>query len=376
MSKEYRNWCPEIYRSVFIDSHNDTHVRIAPCCQAHSKIEAVDDFDFESSAYLNDLRKQFDLNQQPGACSACWNVEKYGHKSRRQSAIEFFQDSKPDYEVKLQGIDHSATWACNLACIMCGPYNSSLWATEKKLNKSDLTQLGRSFQKNNNILNKLNLTQVKKIHFNGGEPMLNNDQTNLLIKLEQQGVLENLFISYNTNGTVMPSKKIMELWSQARLVKLFFSIDATGDAFEYIRWPGNWQQTSRNILEMKNNLPDNVMFGFNVTVGSYNLMELPDLYDWFDQNLATNRAGDQSDFCWQLANNFDPQELPRQAKVDAISQLAPLDKFSGIIKYLESTLNQNEDLSWIKKLAELDKQRNTDWRTTLKVSQYLKDKNC
>jgi sulfatase maturation enzyme AslB (radical SAM superfamily) len=339
-------------------------------------MEAVDDFDFESSAYLNDLRKQFDLDQQPGACSACWNVEKHGHKSRRQSAIEFFQDSKPDYEVKLQGIDHSATWACNLACIMCGPYNSSLWATEKKLNKSDLTQLGRSFQKNNNILNKLNLTQVKKIHFNGGEPMLNNDQTNLLIKLEQQGILENLFISYNTNGTVMPSKKIMELWSKARLVKLFFSIDATGDAFEYIRWPGNWQQTSRNMLEMKNNLPDNVMFGFNVTVGSYNLMELPDLYDWFDQNLATNRAGGQSDFCWQLANNFDPQELPRQAKVDAISQLAPLDKFSGIIKYLESTLNQNEDLSWIKTLAELDKQRNTNWRTTLKVSQYLKDKNC
>jgi hypothetical protein len=376
LSKEYRNWCPEIYRSVFIDRHNDTHVRIAPCCQAHAKMEAVDDFDFESSAYLNDLRKQFDLDQQPGACSACWNVEKHGHKSRRQSAIEFFQDSKPDYEVKLQGIDHSATWACNLACIMCGPYNSSLWATEKKLNKSDLTQLGRSFQKNNNILNKLNLTQVKKIHFNGGEPMLNNDQTNLLIKLEQQGILENLFISYNTNGTVMPSKKIMELWSKARLVKLFFSIDATGDAFEYIRWPGNWQQTSRNMLEMKNNLPDNVMFGFNVTVGSYNLMELPDLYDWFDQNLATNRAGGQSDFCWQLANNFDPQELPRQAKVDAISQLAPLDKFSGIIKYLESTLNQNEDLSWIKTLAELDKQRNTNWRTTLKVSQYLKDKNC
>jgi len=376
LSKEYRNWCPEIYRSVFIDRHNDTHVRIAPCCQAHAKMEAVDDFDFESSAYLNDLRKQFDLDQQPGACSACWNVEKHGHKSRRQSAIEFFQDSKPDYEVKLQGIDHSATWACNLACIMCGPYNSSLWATEKKLNKSDLTQLGRSFQKNNNILNKLNLTQVKKIHFNGGEPMLNNDQTNLLIKLEQQGILENLFISYNTNGTVMPSKKIMELWSKARLVKLFFSIDATGDAFEYIRWPGNWQQTSRNMLEMKSNLPDNVMFGFNVTVGSYNLMELPDLYDWFDQNLATNRAGDQSDFCWQLAKNFDPQELPRQAKVDAISQLAPLDKFSGIIKYLESTLNQNEDLSWIKTLAELDKQRNTNWRTTLKVSQYLKDKNC
>ena len=151
MSKKYRNWCPEIYRSVFIDRHNDTHVRIAPCCQADTKMENVDDFAFESSAYLNDLRKQFDLDRQPVACNACWNVEKHGHKSRRQSAIEFFQDSKPDYEVKLQGIDHSATWACNLACVMCGPHNSSLWATEKNLNKNDLTQLGRSFQKNNNI---------------------------------------------------------------------------------------------------------------------------------------------------------------------------------------------------------------------------------
>jgi molybdenum cofactor biosynthesis enzyme MoaA len=48
---------------------------------------------------------------------------------------------------------------------------------------------------------------VKKIHFNGGEPLLNDDQLGLLLKLEKQDVLKNVFISYNTNGTVMPSKK-------------------------------------------------------------------------------------------------------------------------------------------------------------------------
>jgi uncharacterized radical SAM superfamily Fe-S cluster-containing enzyme len=376
LSNNFGNWCPEIYRSVYINRHNDTHVQVAPCCQAGVKLEPVEQFDFKTSPYLTQLREQFDQGQQPAACVKCWQVEEHGHKSRRQSAIEFFGDSTPDTTVTLQSVDHSATWACNLACIMCNAKNSSLWATQENLSRDDLKAMGRYFQKSNNFLEKLDLGQIKKMHFNGGEPMLNNDQTEFLLKLEEQGALENAFISYNTNGTVMPSQRVVELWKRARLVKIFFSIDAVGGAFEYVRWPGNWDQTSQNILDMRAQLPGNVMFGLNTTVGNYNLLEIDEVYRWFNKHIRTNREGDPSDFCWQLADNFYPSHLSRIIKQQAIKQLEPIAELGDLVVYLKSTLDTIENTEWINTLDKIDSKRNTNWRTALKAAKFIEESHC
>jgi molybdenum cofactor biosynthesis enzyme MoaA len=368
--KDYGNWCPEIYRSIFIDRHNDNCVRIAPCCQAATRIESVNNFDFNTSPYLTELRQQFNNNEKPSACNQCWQTEKVGHKSRRQSAIEFFELSAPDHTVVLESFDHSATWACNLACIMCKPLYSSTWANELNYNKQKLEEIGRQFQKSNNFLDNFDVSQIKKIHFNGGEPMLNNDQTQLLEKLEEQDVLKNTFISYNTNGTVMPTNKIIDLWKKAQLVKIFFSIDAVNSAFGYIRYPGNWEKTSRNILDMKEHLPGNVMFGFNTTVGNYNLLEIADVYQWFTNNLLTNRFNDASDFNWQLAGNFNIADLNQATKQIAIEQLDKIPQLQGIVNHIKSTINYNRNDEWISKLDEIDQRRKTNWRAVLKVAKY------
>jgi len=366
----HNNWCPEIYRGVFIDRVNDNKIRIAPCCQAQSTVELVDNFNFETNPYLTRLREQFAHGEYPDECNMCWKVEKHGHKSRRQSAIEFFDLSTPDTTVILEGLDHSATWACNLACVMCGPQNSSTWATELDYTKNELIDIGRQFQKSNNFLDKLDLSNIKKIHFNGGEPMLNNEQTHLLENLEQQGVLKNTFISYNTNGTVMPSDKIINLWGKSRLVKLFFSIDGTDSAFEYVRYPGKWDKVSNNLLEMKKQLPSNVMFGFNSAVGCYNLFEMAEVYRWFSQYLQRNREGDPSDFNWQFVSNFDIKNLNQQAKISAIKCLDTIPQLQGLVKYIKSTLNYAENNEWMDRLDIIDQRRGTSWRTSLQIGKY------
>ena len=370
MLNNYGNWCPEIYRSVFVDRINDDKIRVAPCCQAQSKIEMVNTFNFDTSEYLNELRQQFANNEKPPACDSCWKAEELGHKSRRQGAIEFFNISTPNTNVVLEGLDHSATWACNLACIMCDPTNSSTWATELNYTKTQLLDIGRQYQKSNNFLDKFDLSGIKKVHFNGGEPLINNDQSRLLNYLEEQGVLENAFISYNTNGTIMPDNKIINLWKKARLVKLFFSIDGTDSAFEYVRWPGNWIDVSENLLKMKNQLSGNVMFGFNVTVGCYNLFEIADVYRWFAQHLQYNREGDKSDFNWQFANNFDIKHLNQSAKISAIECLESIPQLQGIVKYIQSTLNCVENNAWIEKLNVIDQRRGTSWKKSLQIGKY------
>ena len=365
MSNAYNNWCPEVYRSLYVDRHNDNQLRVAPCCQATMKTVPVENFNFNTNEYLQSIRQQFTDGKKPPACSRCWQDENIGKKSRRLSAVEFFDLPGPSDTVVLESVDHSATWACNLSCIMCGPQHSSTWATELNTSHQSLSAMGRKFQKQNKLFDYLDLTKVKKIHFNGGEPMLNNDQSDILKRID----LPNAFISYNTNGTVYPSLDIINLWKKTKLVKLFFSIDATDLAFEYIRHPGKWDMLVHNIKTMRKELPGNVMFGFNVTVGSYNVLEMPLVYNWFMENLSTNREGDTSDFCWQLAYNYNVTDLLPNVKQEAISVLSSIDQFSGLVKILKSTMNSHND-NWTQQLNQIDQRRNTSWRESLQIGKY------
>lgn len=376
MSKDFSNWCPEVYRSLFVDRINDNKIKIAPCCQAQPSTTPLDQFSFETDVHLNLIRQKFNNNLKATECSRCWNDEKLGKKSRRQSAIEFFNFEHPDYTVKLESLDHSATWACNLSCVMCGPDNSSTWAKELNLTADQLYSIGRKYQKNNDFLNNLDLTAIKKIHFNGGEPLINNEQLSLLQKLDDLDVLKNVFISYNTNGTIIPSDSITHYWSKARLVKLFFSIDAIGPAFEYIRWPATWGQTENNILTLKKTLSSNVMFGINVTVGTYNVFELCNVDNWFEEHLLTNREGDESDFNVQFAYNYDLKFLPTELKQIAIDQLSKKQRLIGVAEYLKSTMNTAANQLWINQLTSIDNRRNSSWANSLTIGQYYKDSKC
>jgi pyruvate-formate lyase-activating enzyme len=349
---------------------------VAPCCQADTAVESIDTFNFTSSQHLNAIRKKFDKNIQAIECNRCWNDEKFGKKSRRQSAIEFFNISAPNRDIVFESLDYSSTWACNLACIMCGPNNSSTWAVELSLTQDQLHSLGRKFQKKNKFLNQLDLTSIRKIHFNGGEPLINNDQLNLLRELDQIDVLKNVFISYNTNGTINPNDAVKEYWSKARLVKLFFSIDAIGTAFEYIRWPAKWAETENNILNLKKTSSSNIMFGINATLGVYNMFEMSDVVDWFEKNLSTNREGDHSDFNVQYANNYHPRFAQKDIKIAAIEHLSKQQKLSGVVSYLQSTIDLPSDNSWIDHLNNIDRRRNTNWSNTLVIGKYYKDSMC
>ena len=368
MLKNLDNWCPEIFRGMYLEKVNDDRLRVSPCCQADSKIEQLAGFDFSTSPYLQDLRSKISQGNKPDACRRCWQAESVGHKSRRQSAIEFYQIEPGDDRVILQGLDHSVTWACNLACIMCGPHSSSTWANEMSMTKTDLFHIGKLLQKNNDFFDNLDISNLKKIHFNGGEPLLNNDQIGLLERLEAQGILGDVLLSYNTNASIYPSARLIDLWKRTRLVRLFFSIDATESAFNYIRWPADWSTVEDNILRMKNELPSNVMFGFNVTVGTYNVFEIKQVKNWIDHNLPSNREGDATEFNWQIAGNFDPRWLRKDVKKSAISYLG--GDINGLCAYLESYIDYSTSDHWIQALDQIDQRRGTQWKQQLMIGNY------
>lgn len=363
MSNNYSNWCPEIFRNLFVDRFNQDAIRIAPCCQAKPAIVAIDQFNFVTDDYFNSLRVQNQANQRPAECNACWQAEDMGQRSRRQWAVSRFD--QPTYEVVLRGIDHSATWACNLSCVMCGPENSSSWAAEMDLTSDQLSAIGRKYQKLNNFTDRIDLSSVIRLHFNGGEPLLTNEHLDLLNYFDDKDLLKNLIVSYNTNGTVAPTAAVLDLWSRAKQVKLFFSIDGIGPAFNYIRWPGQWNTVSENILRIKHTCPD-VQIGFNVTIGNYNILEVDEIWNWFVSNI--NSAG--NDFNVQMVNKFTCQ-LPPEAVAEVINRLDGIAMCEGLVASLGRN-NSTAQVSnhWTNRLESIDHRRGTSWRTALKIGKY------
>lgn len=368
MSNDCDLWCPDVYKNMFLDRVNDDRLRIAPCCQADQSIEATAQFAFETSTYLNQIRAHFDQGRFAPACHRCQQDEAVGKRSRRQSVIELY--AAPDRTIALDSIDFSSTWACNLACVMCNEQYSSTWATELGVGDQRLEQLGRRTHKSKEFLERIDLSAVTRVHVNGGEPLINDDHLLILRGLQDLGRLDQVSVSYNTNGTQRPSRAAMELWSQCRLVKLYFSIDGIGQSYEYIRWPAQWNQTTQNLLELRHTLPSNVMFGFNVTVGAYNIFETADVLRWFQYNYSTNREGDASDFVYQIAKNFDPKFLCREAKQAAIDRLGQITEFEGIVAHLKNHINYKATNDWCDQLDVIDQRRGLEWRRVLQVGKY------
>jgi len=163
------NYCPEIYKGLFVDRWNDDHIKIAPCCQSVNAKTPTVDFNFKTNKHLQNLRKQFNQGKKPKECNRCWKDEDLGRISRRQRMIEFFDTD--DTAIELGSLDHNATWACNSACIMCNPIDSSLWAVELKIKKEQLASIGRYHRADNTFLDKLDLSKLQKLHFKGCEPL-------------------------------------------------------------------------------------------------------------------------------------------------------------------------------------------------------------
>ena len=361
------NWCPDIYNGLFIDRVNNDRIRLAPCCQADATIEPIADFNFVTSPALTQIREQFDQGQKPSACNRCWKNEDLGAPSRRGFISSSY--AEPDYSVGLENLTYSSTWACNLACIMCNEQYSSTWAIELGTTRDELEKIGRAHNKSLKFLEQLDLSKLRRLHFNGGEPLLNDDHLLILQQADKLNILNSLTLSYNTNGTQYPSSRTIDYWKRSELVRLWFSIDGTKKSYDYIRYHGNWEQDSANISKICDTMSSNVKFGFNVTVGCYNLFELPEVLAWYQDNMLAKYPESAIGFNWQFAYNLDPMVLNDEAKKDAIALLAPYTEFAGIVEHLTSRLGHSNN-RWIDQLEKIDQRRGTNWRNSLHVSKY------
>lgn len=152
--------------------------------------------------------------------------------------------SKPPNEsdklehAKIEKLDISLGRICNLHCIMCNDYYSNQ-INGTKAKELPLYPVELGYFKSSSFMSLAK--SLKEVLIQGGEPFLSPLHPELLHALIGTGRADEISLNYITNGTVIPSNKIIELWKQFAHVQVEISLDHIEEKAEFIRMPMKWK---------------------------------------------------------------------------------------------------------------------------------------
>ena len=314
---------------------------VRPCCLAEDEITDVDGNKYSllktdlneihNSEYMQKLRQEFLDDKKPQTCRKCWNEERSGRTSKRMHTLnrlehivtdtEWTADAKP-----LVFIDFKLGNICNLKCRICGSWSSSTFASEevkfqgKESFHYQMLKDGAWPRRNQKFwieIDKL-MEQIRYLEFTGGEPFMIQEHFQLLQRMVDRGIAQDVEIHYNTNGTQFP-EHAEEIWKHFKLIEIAFSIDDVGARFEYQRANALWDEVNTNMdrFESMRERNTNIQLQVCSTVNVFNVMYLEGLANWIDQR--------NFDFVyWNMlheARHHSVSTLPESAKKQARMRL-------------------------------------------------------
>lgn len=264
-----------------------------PCCLYEDTIGNLNGQSIKeiwNSQELQTLRKKFLNNERPSLCKKCWDVEDAGGRSKRINDLERFNHlmtrvtdtiNPPAY------LDLKLGRVCNLKCRICNSDSSSKWTEDEiKLYGSPLASdsVGYWIADNMPIWDELVeiLPYVEFLDFSGGEPLLIKKHFELLKLAIDKGYAKNIRIHYNTNGTIMPTREMFEIWSNFKYVEIMLSADGISKRFEYLRHPAKWDK----FVEVFNRFKANKYLHTTIchSVNSLNVYYIDEFIEWFENN--------------------------------------------------------------------------------------------
>jgi MoaA/NifB/PqqE/SkfB family radical SAM enzyme len=366
---------------------------VRPCCLADDEI--LDDAgrkfelstanfrDIQNSDHMRQLRQQFLDSEQPQTCRKCWSEERAGRTSKRMHTLdrlkhmgigsEFTADAKP-----LMFLDLKLGNICNLKCRICGSWSSSQFAAE------DIAQLPRDEQKKSHAYTMLragawprendqfwseidnHLNDIRYIEFTGGEPFLIDEHFDMLQGMVDRGIADQVEIHYNTNGTQYPQRG-EQIWRHFRKVEIAFSIDDTGERFEYQRSNAEWKLVCENMDRFRDlkEIHANIHLQICTTVNVFNIRYIDQLAVWLDRNT------DSFEFVyWNVMHDawyFSVATLPDTAKLALTQHLSTAaipprwqGEFARIVDFMNGGASTDGFMLRMK-IQDLDLKRNTDF---------------
>ena len=195
--------------------------------------------------------------------------------------IDPIKDTAPDgtlADMKLFYIDFRFSNLCNFKCRICSPvYSSSLGAELASNTSSKSMTLIKEVGPRLYTEIKNQYTNVKKIYFAGGEPIMQKEQFQVLQDLINLGRASEVALVYNTNGSKFKNTmgNMFDYWEKFKQVDIIFSIDSYGKPAEYWRSGTNWEEVESNI-RLANSHTANINPYIHSVVG------WPNIFNWIE----------------------------------------------------------------------------------------------
>lgn len=278
-------FCPLPWTGIYVEPTG----RVDTCCISKNNIGNI--HDSAVSAMLGSLKniqiKTEMLKSVPVAgCSQCYPVDKYlypthveqfsrnrhikTHKEYVQDK-SFFGDVK-NFDLKYADLRFRNT--CNYACVYCSETLSSTWAAEKnifqRINNAGIGNLVNYFVEN--------VKSLREVYLAGGEPLLIKENERIISELIEKN--PECFVMVNTNLSQLKGNKIFELLKQLPNVMWLISVDAMQKKYNYIRWPGDWNEFSSNLELLRDTMPATHELTFNMVYNALNMIDIFDCVDW------------------------------------------------------------------------------------------------
>ena len=231
-------------------------------------------------------------------CLSCIKKEKTVGTSRRDY---FYRNISPellkkvtykvDAEPDIWYLEINSSNKCNLKCRMCSGEVSSSWIKEEKqLNdvrpewmpeRSEGKYHRVNFDAVKNILEKKQYFEnLEFLKFAGGEPLMEDQNYQIMEQFIEWDIAKNIVLDINTNGTIL-NERLLNIAKNFKQLKLHISLEGTGQLYQYIRGGDNFtiEQLEQNILEF-NKLP-NTQLIYTVTVQIYNIYDIVNIWEWY-----------------------------------------------------------------------------------------------
>lgn len=350
----------------------DAQGRAKPCCLYDGELGDFSNTNLSSiwnGDKLKDLRQEFLNDLRPKGCRQCWVTEDANGTSKRLRDNYRFRHNRRRLDTPIDSVmpptyyDLKLGTVCNLKCRTCSTASSFKWEEDEvSLYGESLNPNVKSYWISDEapIWQELsdNLEYTEFFDFSGGEPFLIKRHVQLLKECVEKNAAKNIEIHYNTNGTVMPSKELIELWKEFKNVELMLSMDSTHKRFEYLRHPAKWDIAEHNFDFFRSL---NVDVSICYTVSLFTLYYIPDFIEW-----AKQKQLDHYQYFFNLMaepaylsiNNIPPQAY--KAFDDKLKGCEPAAQFLDI---MHSTYNnEQERFEWV--TNSIDKFRGEDWTKT------------
>lgn len=345
------------------------------------------------------------------ACEYCRNHEQDGGDSDRMNQIRQQTDTElnpPELSANPLAVEVTPTMlevyfrnTCNMSCVYCGPHLSSKWEQEiKKFGPMEQIKHHRDDVYNlDNINHNPKYEQHKKqfwdylkqkdrykviryFMFLGGEPMVIPELDESL-DFWQNNPNNKLTFQITTNLKATPRRfddlvlRIHDMLDSGAVYrfKIVASIDCLGPQQEYARHGMNLGNFFENF-ERLNSIPG-VQMGVNSAITALTIHTMPDLLRKIEKWNSTRSKNDRIIYSFNVDNGktdptifgsgvFDEHldEVSRLLPQKTLREISAKKHFDSLSKHICRSKKQPERIENFKNyLSELDKRRNTDWKT-------------